>query len=139
MMRVITSVLAGSLCVLACARVSGEQTMNADALGGKLGVHLPNGTRVVGVISNDEGDGLIRAKLEMPATQVPAFLTSANVQNLEEAGPDLLGPDEWFWDPHRAASLRSGEVQMPNARFLLVALDQSRADKAVIYVIAHGT
>jgi hypothetical protein len=113
--------------------------MNADALGGKLGVHLPTGTRVVGATSSDEGDGLIRAKLEMPSTLVPGFLTEANVHNLEEAGPDLLGPDEGFWDPHRAGSLRSGEAQLPNARFLLVALDQSRADMAIIYVIAHGT
>lgn len=113
--------------------------MNADALGGKLGVHLPTETRVVGVTSSDEGDGLIRAKLEMPSTLVPGFLTEANVHHLEEAGPDLLGPDEGFWDPHRAGSLRSGEAQLPNARFLLVALDQSRADMAIIYVIAHGT
>jgi hypothetical protein len=113
--------------------------MNPDAAVAQLGLALPSGTRVVGASASSERDGLIQAKLEMPAAQVAGFIANANIQGLEEAEPDLLGPDEGFWDPHRAGPLRAGEAQLPGARFLLVAVDESRPQTAVVYIMLHGT
>ena len=126
-------------CLLASCRDAGEQTMDADTLASRIGVPLPAGVRIVGATSSDERDGMLRAKLELPPAQVLGFLTAANIRRLEGAGPDLLGPDDGFWDPHRAGPLRSAEVQLPGARFLLVALDESRSDMSIVYVMAYGT
>jgi len=113
--------------------------MNKDAVVAQLGLRLPVGTRVVGASASNDGDGLIRAKLEMPGAEVAGFIASASIQGLEEKRAALLGPDEGFWDPHRAGPLRSGSTALPGARFLLVAVDESRADAAVVYVMVHGT
>jgi hypothetical protein len=124
---------------LACVREGGDQSVNTDAVVAQLGLNLPVGTRVVGASASNEGDGLIRAKLEMPAAQVAGFLANANIEGLEEGGPDLLGPDEGFWDPHRAGPLRSGETALPGARYRVIAVDESRPGAAVVYVMLHGT
>lgn len=129
--------LAGGL--LACSREGGAQSMNADAVVAQLGLRLSAQTRIVGASASSEGDGLIRAKLEMPAAQVPEFVASANIQDLEQADPDLLGPDEGFWDPHRAGLFRYGQTALSGARFLHVAVDESRPEVAVVYVMVHGT
>jgi hypothetical protein len=114
--------------------------MNPDAIVAQLGLRLPTGTRIIGASSSNDGDGLVRAKLEMPEAQVAGFVTSANIAGLEQTEPDLLGPDEGFWDPHRAGGpLRYGQTQLPGARFLHVAIDDSRPEAAVVYVMVHGT
>lgn len=113
--------------------------MNPDTILSQLGLSLPSGTRVVGASATNDRDGLIRVKLEIPASQVASFLANANIPELEEAGPDLLGPDDGFWDPHRAGPLRSGDTELPGARFLLVAVDEGHANMAVVYLMVHGT
>jgi hypothetical protein len=124
---------------LACFHDSGDPSMNNDAVIAQLGLRLPVGTRVVGSSASSERDGQIRAKLEMPVAQVAGFIANANIQGLEEADPDLLGPDEGFWDPHRAKVLQYGQTALPGARFLHVAIDESRPQTAVVYVMMHGT
>lgn len=113
--------------------------MDTDSIFAQLGLRLPAGTRVVGASASSERDGMVRAKLEMPADQVSGFMANANIRRFEEAGPDLLGPDDGFWDPHRAGPLRSGETSLPGARFLLVAIDEHRPEVTVVYVMLYGT
>ena len=113
--------------------------MSTDATIAELGLRLPEGARVVGASSSNEGDGLIRAKLEMPPAQVSRFVASAKIEGLEDTEPDVLGPDEGFWDPHHAKRLRYGQTELSGARFLHVAIDESRPETAVVYVMLHGT
>jgi len=113
--------------------------MSNDAVVAQLGLQLPPGTRIIGASASTDGDGQIRAKLEMPAALVPGFVAKANIPGLEDADADLLGPDEGFWDPHRAAALRYGQTQVSGARFLHVAIDDARPQTAVVYVMLHGT
>lgn len=124
---------------LACVRESGDESMSADTIVSQLGLSMPAGTRILGASASNEREGLVRAKLEIPATQVASFIANANIQALEEAGPDLLGPDEGFWDPHRAGPLRSGDAALPGARFLVVAVDERSSEKAIVYLMVHGT
>jgi hypothetical protein len=124
---------------LACFRDSGDESMSADTIVSQLGLSIPPGTRILGASKSNEREGLVRAKLEIPATQVASFMASANIQALEEAGPDLLGPDKDFWDPHQAGPLRSGDAALPGARFLLVAVEERNTEKAIVYLMVHGT
>lgn len=113
--------------------------MNNDAVIAQLGLRLPAGARVVGASSSTDGDGLVRAKLEMPTAQVSGFVASTQIAGLEDTEPDVLGPDEGFWDPHHAKRLRYGQTELSGARFLHVGIDETRPETAVVYVMLHGT
>ena len=112
--------------------------LNNEQIGTRLGVTLPAGTRVVGFDSEAGIDSMFRAKLEMSGEQLETFIAGTNVARFEAGDADLLGPDRDYWDPHRAKKLRIGEVELPQARFLVVAIDDSQPT-AVVYVMNHGT
>jgi hypothetical protein len=114
-------------------------TMDIQHLGTRLGISLPPGTRILGVTSESGIDELLRAKLEMPIASLEKFLASTGIPHFETVGPDFLGPDEGFWDPHRAKGLRCGDVQLPGSRFLTIAVDESRPGVAVVYAMNNGT
>jgi hypothetical protein len=110
-----------------------------DELSASLGVTVPPDTRIVGVFGEAGIDDMRSAKLEIPKHRMSSFLAATRIPRFEKTDADLLGTDRGFWDPHKASSLLSGDVQLPGARFLLVAYDDSRSDLAVVYVINHGT
>ena len=112
---------------------------SVEELSARLGVKLPTSTRVLGVDSEAGIDDIVRAKVEISTEHLAGFLAATAIPHFEEADADLLGPDREFWDPHKAAKLRVGDVQLPNARFLVVAIDASRPHVAVLYVMNHGT
>jgi hypothetical protein len=114
-------------------------TMDISRLGTRLGISLPPGTRILGVTAESGIDDLLRAKLEMPIASLEKFLASTGIPHFEHVEPDFLGPDEGFWDPHRAKGLRCGDVQLPGSRFLTIAVDESRPGIAVIYAMNNGT
>ena len=108
-------------------------------LNSSLGVSLPSETRIVGVHAEAGIDDMRSAKVEIPRSQLAAFLDGTRIPRFEPGDADLLGPDKGFWDPHRAKKLRVGDVQLPGARFLVVAFDDSGDDVATVYLMNHGT
>ena len=112
---------------------------SVDELSARLGVRLPEGTRVLGVDSETGIDDLVRAKVEISKAHLTSFLATTAIPRFEQVDADILGPDREFWDPHKASNLRVGDVQLPNARFLVVAIDEGRPQVAVLYLINHGT
>jgi hypothetical protein len=118
----------------------GEQmSHNLDALSAKLGVSLPGDARIIGVASEEGMDDMLRVKLEMPTPSLTRFLADSKVPHFDDSSADILGPDEGFWDPHKATRLRIGDIQLAGARFLTLAIDDSRQGIATVYVMNHGT
>ena len=113
--------------------------ISIDELSVSLGVTLPPDTRIVGVHAEAGIDDMRSAKLEIPKQRMSSFLAATRIPRFEKTDADLLGPDRGFWDPHKAQNLLSGDLQLPGARFLVVAYDDSRSDVTVVYVINHGT
>ena len=117
----------------------GRAVEDVQSVGRKLGLKLPPGTEVLGVEAESGIDDAIRAKLRVPASQSAEFLRECGVQRFRQGGANLLGPDHGFWDPHSAKALRSGDVALPSARYLVIAIDESSADVMVIYAMNYST
>ncbi len=80
-------------------------------------------------------------KVELPAVEWPGFLSHTPVDpSLFRAGErGLLGPDQGFWDPHQAKSLRTVEASLPNGYVLNLGYDDSRGSVFVVYLVKHST
>jgi hypothetical protein len=131
---------------LACSSDSGctqeankYQTSDVHGIGQALSLRLPQGTEVIGVLTESALDDAILVKLRIPASERENFLRDCVVKRFKPGGADLLGPDRGFWDPHRAKSLRWGEVALESNRALLVVLDDSRSDSLVVYAMNYSS
>lgn len=105
----------------------------------RLGVPLPPGTVVLGVEVERGLDDAVFAKLQIPLRELWAFQAATGIESFREGGADLLGPDHNLWDPHQAKSLATGSTPLPNSRNLIVAIDASHAEQAVVYAVNHGS
>jgi hypothetical protein len=110
------------------------------SIGKEVAVSFPASARLIGVHRARGADDLIAVKVEMPASAWPAFLASTPIDpTLFRPGErGLLGPDEGFWDPHRAKNLRTAETSLPSSRVLNLGYDDSRGEVVVVYVVNHG-
>jgi hypothetical protein len=77
----------------------------------------------------------------MSAVDWPGFLSHTPIDaSLFRPGErGLLGPDNGFWDPHKAQNLRTAEATLPNARVLNIGYDDSRGSIVVVFIVNHGT
>jgi hypothetical protein len=145
-------VLLGVCAALGCkARENEEGRMNAkneapvpvsvSQLGKELGLEFPPSTRVLGVLRSNGMDDAVRVKLELAASELPAFLERTQIDGaaFRPGTRGMLGPDKDFWDPHQSQSLRTAQVARPNARSLNVGIDDSQGDRVVAYLMEHGT
>lgn len=112
-----------------------------ESAGREVGVKFPPAARLVGVHRERGLDDLVAVKVEMAASEWPAFLagTPVDPKSFRAGERGLLGPDEGFWDPHKARNLRTAEVSLPDARALNIGFDDSRPGIVVVYVVNHGT
>jgi hypothetical protein len=109
-------------------------------LGKELNLSFPAQTKLIGVHRERGIDDLIAVKVEMPATAWPNFLgqTPIDPSRFRRGERGLLGPDEGFWDPHKAPKLKTAETQLPKGRVLNLGYDD-RGDVFVVYIVNHGT
>jgi hypothetical protein len=116
-------------------------TQDIQSIQKSLGVHFPNGSRLIGSHREDGMDDYLGAKVEMPRTALTAFLESCPIPKDRYADGEggLLGSDSGFWDPNKQPKLRTGQAQLPGARALNIGYDDSRPDVAVVFVVNHGT
>ena len=131
--------LSTSLLLLAAACQGDDRAMTPEALSERVGFALPEGTTVVRATPFAGREGLVRAKLEMQPSMVRSLLAVTGIPDLRAGDPDLLGPDRGYWDPHKAARLRIGSTELPDLRWVMVGLDESRPDVTVVYLKVHGT
>lgn len=117
----------------------GRDTLEAAAKA--VGLELPAGAQVVGIHRENGMDDLVAVKLEVPAADWAAFLarTPVDPRLFRPGERGLLGPDDGFWDPHQARSLRTAEASLPGARVLNLGYDDSRPGVIVVYLVNHGT
>jgi hypothetical protein len=116
-----------------------------ESIGKEVAVAFPASTKLIGVHRERGADDLIAVKVEMPTGAWPEFLASTPFDPMSfptifrpgERG--LLGPDEGFWDPHRARNLRTAATSLPSSRVLNLGYDDSRGGVVVVYLVNHGT
>jgi hypothetical protein len=75
----------------------------------------------------------------MPATEWPAFVAQTPIEPalFRPGERGLLGPDDGFWDPHKAKNLRTAETALPHARVLNLGYD-SRGSVLSVFVVNHS-
>jgi hypothetical protein len=135
---------------LSCANVNCKSTAkpgprrttqeSLEAVGREVGFSFPATAKLIGVHRERGADDLIAVKVELPATEWQGFLSHVPVDaSLFRAGErGLLGPDQGFWDPHKAQNLRTVETALPNGRVLNLGYDDGRASVVAVYVVNHG-
>jgi hypothetical protein len=137
-----------ALSVVACDREdekmsnNGHGTESLAVLGAELELEFPPSARLLGVLRSPGGmDDAVRVKLEVDPSELPMLLgqTHIEAEAFAQGTGGLLGPDKDFWDPHQAASVRTGQAKRAGGRVLNVGIDDSRAGSAVIYLVEHGT
>ena len=124
------------------AKQAPRQTTQQDleSIGKEVGLPFPPSAKLIGVHRERGADDLIAVKVELPAKDWPVFLSLAPVDaSLFRAGErGLLGPDQGFWDPHKAQNLRTVEASLPNGRVLNLGYDDGRASVVAVYVVKHS-
>jgi hypothetical protein len=112
-----------------------------EQLAREAGVKFPASARLVGSARENGMDDRFCFKVELPASELPAFLASSPVvaDAFEPGEGGLLGPDPGFWDPGRSQRLRTGQTILPGQRALNIGIDDGRPDVVAIYVVNHGT
>jgi hypothetical protein len=85
-------------------------------------------------------DDRVRVKVEMSAADLPAFLerTPIDADSFSPGAGGRLGQDHGFWDPHRAAKLRTAQATLDDNRVLNIGVDESRTDRVAVYIVNHG-
>lgn len=106
-----------------------------------LDLPLPTTAHLVGIEREEGADDMVRAKLLMTPAEWAAFAPKSPVkpEQMRAARPNILGPDEGFWDPNRARGLRLGQVERPGSRYLNIGYDDSKAGEVAVYIFEHGT
>lgn len=107
----------------------------------EVALSFPPGSRLLGVERERGIDDLIAAKVEIPAAAWPTFLASTPIDStrFEPGEHGHLGPDHGFWDPHKAANLRTAQARLPDARVLNLGYDDSHPPVMIVYIVNHGT
>jgi hypothetical protein len=103
-----------------------EPSTSLTDLAHEAGVTFPPSARLIG-FSHEAGiDDYLNFKVEIDAKDLAAFLASSPIpaDALQPGEHGRLGPDEGYWDPHRAARLRTGQKMMPNARSLNIGIGE---------------
>jgi hypothetical protein len=119
-----------------------EPPATIASLNAELPVHIPKGSRLIGVHRENGLDDLIQVKLEMSAADLPSFLASSPLAERPLDTWDrrvILGPDHEFWDPESVPTLRTAETIYPGARGFQIGVDQRTPGVVVVYLIDHGT
>ena len=117
-----------------------EMQETLQSVGKEVGLVFPDGSKLVGVHRERGADDLIAAKVEMPAAEWPGFVaqTSIDPALFRSGERGLLGPDDGFWDPHKAKNLRTAEAALPHARVLNLGYDDSRGSVLSVFVVNHS-
>jgi hypothetical protein len=113
-----------------------------DALSAEVGLKFSPSTHLLGVHRMTRGiDDAIQAKVELPMAELPALLsqTQIDAESFEPGTGGLLGPDDEFWDPHKASSIRTGQGKRPDGRVINVGIDEGKPGVAVVYIMVHET
>jgi hypothetical protein len=133
---------------LSACRDKGRIEMNADgsaesldSLGKELDLTFPVSARLLGVERESGMDDMVRLKVEMNAADLAGFLERSPIDPASfRSGPrGFLGQDRGFWDPHRAAQLRTAQAIVAGHRALNIGVDETRAGVVTLYIVNHGT
>jgi hypothetical protein len=121
--------------------MSERQGDTLESVGKEIAMAFPASTKLLGVHRERGADDLVALKVEMAAADWPGFLarTPIDATLFRPGERGLLGPDDGFWDPHKAKNLRTAEAALPNARVLNIGYDDSRGNVVVVFVVNHGT
>ena len=136
------AVLLALLSFLGCSGENRETTkMSLDELSQQMGIVLPPGTELLAVSGENGIDDAVFAKVALEADSLTSFLSRLQLSepDFSEDKRYLLGPDDGSWDPRRAASLPTAQVERPNGAFLNVGLDRSNPARPIVFLMWHET
>ena len=121
--------------------MSEQRHETLESVSKEIAVTFPAGAKLIGVHREKGIDDWVAVKAEISAVDWPGFLAGTPIDpSLFSPGErGMLGPDEGFWDPHKAKNLRTAQAGLPNARVLNIGYDDSRGSVFVVYVVNHGT
>lgn len=125
---------------------NGRTTMTTHAatledLGRELGLAFPPSSRLLGAERDEGMDDLVRVKIVMPRAEWAMFVKTSPVQPevMDPGTRGFLGPDHGWWDPNRAPGIRTGQAQLPGARYLNIGVDDDGGPVVTVYIVNHGT
>jgi hypothetical protein len=120
---------------------STHQATTLPELAREVGVTFPAAARLIGVARESGIDDMVMFKVEISSNDLPSFMAALPVpaDAFEPGEGGLLGPDQGFWDPRRAAHLRTGQVIVKNQRALNIGIGDGHPGVVAIYVVNHGT
>ena len=86
-------------------------------------------------------DDMTAVKVVLPSSELAVFLatTPVKAEAFADGSGGLLGPDDGWWEPGKAAHLRTGQASLPGARYLNIGVADGGVGQAVVYVVNHGT
>jgi hypothetical protein len=113
---------------------------NLTDLAHEVGLTFPPSARLIGQDREAGMDDYLQFKVEIDVSDLTAFEASSPIpaQAMEPGAGGRMGPDHDFWDPHRAASLRTGQKSLPGARVLNIGIAES-GNEVALYIVNHGT
>ena len=119
----------------------GERVESLAALSTELGLQFPPSTHLVGVRRASGMDDIVRVKLELQLDELPSLVEQTRIHpdDFHPGTRGMLGPDRDFWDPHQRPAIRTGQTKRPGARALNLGIDDSGPDRAIVYLVEHGT
>jgi len=119
--------------------VTAAQQHSASA---SMGISLPPETQCLLYHRRSEAlsllpcpDDAVHLKIELPAATAAHFLAQAPFSTASWGGRWIKDMPGWpQWMPSRAKSVRSTQIQLPNARVLNVLVDEDREDVMVVFL-----
>jgi hypothetical protein len=118
-----------------------EASASLADLAREAGVTFPPSARLIGFSRENGIDDYLNFKVEIDAKDLASFLASSPIaaDALKPGEHGRLGPDEGYWDPHRAPRLRTGQKLLPNARCLNIGIGEGGGNVVALYIVNHGT
>jgi len=136
------------LCVLGACQAKETQhvgiaptEVSLSELASRIGFELPPHTELLGSSKENGIDEAVLAKVVIRVDEWPEFLKHAALSDADfvESKRYLLGNNNGWWDPERAAVLPTAQTEVAAGRYLNVGVDRSGPGRIVLYLMWHET
>lgn len=107
-----------------------------------MGVTFPASTNFLLFHYIDSMDDAMWLKIELPASDLPAFIAQPVLANAEWSNQSRKVsdmPKVPEWTPSQVQHFRADQIKLPSAEYLNVMIDETDTDKTIIYLMWQQT
>jgi hypothetical protein len=120
------------------SRADGVTEEDLKECGSKMHITFPQSTRAVNIdkITGGPDDGIF-LKIEIDRKEMDALIKSspfASVELRSERRYVLKEPTLSWWNPESARNYKSGQAQLPDAKYLNILLDLDGNERVTVYL-----